>query len=127
VSLQVDFTDPYSGAADGSGRPGHPVDYVANIQKRNPGKGLVAGITLDIRARGSGKGGIVVGRGLDGAVDISRAVLTRVAASLPQGSNGAGIWSDSRVRLGDITIDSVKRPKFGGSAFAKPSPASTRR
>jgi hypothetical protein len=127
VSLQVDFTDPYSGAAHGSGRPGHPVDYVANIQKRNPGKGLVAGITLDIRARGSGKGGIVVGRGLDGAVDISRAVLTRVAASLPQGSNGAGIWSDSRVRLGDITIDSVKRPKFGGSAFAKPSPASTRR
>lgn len=127
VNLQLIFTDPYSGAAHGSRHPGYPVDYVANVQKRSWQSGLVAGIKLDIRARGSGKGGIVVGRGLDGAVDISKAELTRVAASPPQGSNGAGIWSDSRVHLGDIAIDSVKRPKFGGSAFAKRLPASTRR
>jgi hypothetical protein len=117
ITLQLVFTDPYSGAGHGPGRPGFPVDYVANIQKRNPQSGLIAGITLDIRARGSGTGGIVVGKGLDDAVTVARAVLTRIAASPPQGTHGAGIWSDSRIRLGEISIDSVARPKFGGGAF----------
>jgi hypothetical protein len=118
VTLQLVFTDPYSGAEHGPARPGYPIDYVANIQKRNPQSGVIAGITLDIRARGSGTGGIVVGEGLDDAVTVSRAALTRIAASPPQGSHGAGIWSDSRIRLGEITIDSVARPKFGGRALA---------
>jgi hypothetical protein len=78
----------------------------------------MSGIVLDIEGEGSGFGGIYVGAGLDDAVTIERAILKRVASSPPASVGGGGIWSDSRLTLGDVQIDSVKLPKFGGSALA---------
>jgi hypothetical protein len=30
----------------------------------------------------------------------------------------AGIWSESQLHLGDVEIEPVKGPKFGGAAFS---------
>ena len=117
VSLQVKFTDPYAGAPHGAAAPGYPVDHIVEIEKRNPASGSMSNILLDVVGRGASIGGIHVGSGLNDAVKIARAVLTRVATD-PPSSLGAGIWSDSRVSLGDVSVDSVELPKFGGKAFA---------
>jgi hypothetical protein len=80
----------------------------------------MSGIHIDVEGRGSSYGGIVVGPNLDGAVTIDRAVLTRVATNPPAATGGGGIWSDSRLNLRDVRIETVKLPKLGGRAFAKP-------
>jgi hypothetical protein len=117
VSLQVEFTDPYSGAPHGAGAPGYPVDYIAQIEKVNPARGSISDIVLDVVGTGAGSGGIYVGSGLDGAVLLKRARLARVVSN-PQATVGAaGIWSESRLSLGDVEIEPVKGPKFGGSGF----------
>jgi hypothetical protein len=120
VNLQVAFTDPYSGAPHSSNAPGYPVDYIVRIEKRNPGSGTMSGIVLDVEGRGARIGGMFVGEGLDGAISVPRAVLTRVATDPPAANGGGGIWSNSRLNLGDIQLDSVKLPKFGGRAFGRP-------
>jgi hypothetical protein len=120
VSLQLTFADPHSGAPHGPSAPGYPIDYVVQIEKRNPDKGSISGIVLDVVGRGAGIGGILVGAGLDDAIDVRRAVLTRVATNPVASNGGGGIWSNSRLTLGDIQIESVKLPKFGGKAFGKP-------
>lgn len=116
VSLQVVFTDPYSGTPHAAGAPGYPVDHIVRIEKRNPASGTMSGIVLDVQGRGASIGGIHVGPGLDDAVRVARAVLSRVATD-PPSNRGAGIWSDSRLSLGNVSVDSVRLPKFGGNAL----------
>ena len=118
VSLQLVFTDPYSGAPHGPAAPGYPVGHIVQIEKRNPASGSMSNIVLDVEGRGAAIGGIHIGSGLDGAVRVARAVLSRVATD-PPSNLGAGIWSDSHVALGDVSVDSVRLPKFGGKAFPK--------
>jgi hypothetical protein len=118
VRLQVSFVDPYAGGKHGPGVPGYPIEHVVRIEKANPAKGSMSGIVLDVEGEGSGFGGIYVGSGLDGAVTVERAILKRVATSPPASVGGGGIWSDSRLTLGNVQIDSIMLPKFGGSAFA---------
>jgi hypothetical protein len=118
VRLQVSFVDPYAGGKHGPGVPGYPIEHVVRIEKANPAKGSMSGIVLDVEGEGSGFGGIYVGSGLDGAVTVERAILKRVAMSPPASVGGGGIWSDSRLTLGNVQIDSIMLPKFGGSAFA---------
>lgn len=118
VRIQLVFTDPYSGAPHGASTPGFPVAHVVEIEKLNPASGRMSGIVLDVEGRGAAVGGIHVGPGLDGAISVERAVLARVATN-PRSSRGAGIWSDSRLNLGAVSVDSVKLPKYGGKAFAR--------
>jgi hypothetical protein len=119
VSLQLVFSDPFAGAPHGRGSPGFPVDHIVRIEKQNPRSGSMSGIVLDVEGRGASFGGIFVGEGLDGAVSVPRAVLTRVATDPPSSAGGGGIWSSSRLNLGDVTVESVKLPKFGGRAFGR--------
>jgi hypothetical protein len=118
VGLQVAFTDPYSGAPHGAVAPGYPVDYIVEIEKVNPAKGSMSNIVLDVDGRGAAFGGMALGSGLDGAVFLKRARFTRVVTN-PQSTVGAaGIWSESQLHLGDVEIEPVKGPKFGGAAFS---------
>ena len=121
IDLQLSFADPYSGAPHSSAAPGFPIEYIAQIERGN-GAGSMSGITLDVEGRGSARGGIYVGPGLDGAVRVARAILKRVATDPPSSRGGGGIWSDSRISLGAVDIDSVRLPKFGGRAFATARP-----
>jgi hypothetical protein len=120
VTLQVVFIDPYSGAPHGPNAPGYPIDHFVRIGRLYSSEGTMSGIHIDVEGRGSSYGGIVVGPNLDGAVTIDRAVLTRVATNPPAATGGGGIWSDSRLNLRDVRIETVKLPKLGGRAFAKP-------
>lgn len=121
VDLQVQFVDPYSGAPNGPNAPGYPVDYIAQFEKRNPDAGSISNVVLDLDARGSALGGVLVGPGLDGAIDLKRARLIDVATDPKAKAGAAGIWSQSRVILGDVEIQAAKAPKFGGRAFTDPS------
>jgi hypothetical protein len=121
VDLQLSFADPYSGAPHSGAAPGYPVEYIAQIE-RGAGSGSMSGITLDLDGRGSARGGIYVGPGLDDAVRVERAVLRRVATDPPSSRGGGGIWSDSRIAVGAVDIESVKLPKFGGRAFPTARP-----
>lgn len=114
IDLQMVFTDPHDGAEHAAGAPGYPVDHIVRIEKTNPRKGEMTGISLDITGRGSRFGGVLVGEGLDGAVTLRRAHLTRVGLHPPSSLGGGGIWSDSRLQLGDISVDSPVLPRFGG-------------
>ena len=120
VNLQLSFVDPDSGAPHGARTPGYPVDHIVRIEKLNPNSGSMAGVVLDVEGDGASFGGIYVGPGLDGAVSLQRAVLRHVATNPPASHGGGGIWSDSRISLGDVQIQSVKLPRFGGHAFDKP-------
>jgi hypothetical protein len=122
VSLQLSFTDPYSGAPHGRDAPGYPIDYVVQVEKQNPAKGSIARVTLDVDGRGASFGGILVGGGLDGAVDLKRAHLTRVVSDPKTTLGAAGIWSESQLRLGDVAIEAVKGPRFAGRAFSSRRP-----
>ena len=121
VDLQVDFADPHDGARHGPARPGHPVDYIARIEKRDPAHGSMDDISLDITGRGSRYMGLYVGAGLDDAVRFRRARLTRVVTD-PPASIGRGIWSDSRVELGDVQVEAMNNRRFGGRALQDREP-----
>lgn len=118
VSVQLAFTDPHAGAVHGPGSPGHPVGHIVDIEKANPARGSMSGIILDIEGRGAAIAGIHVGGGLDGAIRVDRAVLSRVATDPPGTAGAAAIWSESRLVLGDVQLQPVKGPKFGGRAFS---------
>jgi hypothetical protein len=77
----------------------------------------MSGISLDVTGSGSRFGGIFIGAGLDDAVTLRRAHLTRVGLNPPASVGGGGIWSDSRVTLGDVSVDSPVLPRFGGRAL----------
>jgi hypothetical protein len=117
IDLQMTFTDPFDGAEHQAGAPGYPVDHIARIEKVSPHLGSMSAISLDVTGRGSRFGGIFIGAGLDDAVTLRRAVLTRVGMHPPASVGGGGIWSESRVRLGDISVDSPVLPRFGGRAL----------
>lgn len=117
VDLQMSFEDPHNGASHGSKVPGFPVDHIVRIEKINARKGSMSGISLDVSGRGSRFGGVMIGGGLDDAITLRRALLYRVGLNPPASLGGGGIWSDSRVRLGEISVDSPVLPKFGGSAL----------
>jgi polygalacturonase len=117
VDLQMTFVDPYSGAEHGAGAPGFPVDHIVRIEKANPQVGRMSGISIDVSGRGSRFGGVYIGAGLDDAVTLRRAHLARVGLNPPASTGGGGIWSDSRVRLGDISVDSPVLPRFSGRAL----------
>lgn len=119
VNLQLSFVDPYGGARHGPKAPGYPVDHIVRIEKLNQQSGAMSEIVLDVQGRGAGWGGIYVGPGLDDAVRVERATLVRVATDPPAATGGGGIWSDSRLSLGRISIESVKLPRFGGTAFPR--------
>lgn len=119
VDLQVKFTDPYEGAPHRPDVPGYPIDHVVKIEKLNPRTGSMSGIVLDVEGHGAAFGGIYVGAGLDDAVRVSRALLERVATDPPTSLGGGGIWSDSRLGLGLVHVQSVRLPKFAGAAFKK--------
>lgn len=120
VDLQVKFTDPYAGVPHGAHAPGYPVDHIAWFGRINSAKGSMSGIAVDLEGRGTGFGGIVVGSGLDDAITVRRAILQSVGVSPRSSVGGGGIWSNSRLKLGEVQVDSVKLPAFGGSAFRKP-------
>jgi hypothetical protein len=117
IDLQMTFTDPFDGAEHQAGAPGYPVDHIARIEKVSPHLGSMSAISLDVTGRGSRFGGIFIGAGLDDAVTLRRAVLARVGMHPPASVGGGGIWSESRVRLGDISVDSPVLPRFGGRAL----------
>lgn len=117
VDLQMTFVDPYNGAEHGTGAPGYPVDHIVRIEKVNPQVGRMSGISIDVTGRGSRFGGVYIGAGLDDAVTLRRAHLARVGINPPASTGGGGIWSDSRVRLGDLSVDSPILPRFGGRAM----------
>ena len=120
IDLQMVFTDPFDGAAHAAGSPGYPVDHIARIEKVDPRRGGMRGISLDITGRGSRFGGVFIGAGLDDAVTLRRAHLSRVGLAPPASVGGGGIWSDSRVQIGDISLDSPVLPKLGGRALGGP-------
>ncbi len=122
VELQVSYVDPYSGAPHSPSAPGHPVDYIVRIEKEKGPSGSMSNIVIDVDGRGSSRGGIFVGPDLDDAINLKRAVLARVATDPLTSRGGGGIWSNSKVKLGETRIDSVKLPDFGGSAFALGKP-----
>ena len=119
VDLQMNFTDPYDGAEHQAGAPGYPVDHVARIEKVSPHIGSMSAISLDITGRGSRFGGIYIGAGLDDAVTLRRAHLARVGLHPPASVGGGGIWSDSRVQLGEILVESPVLPRFGGRVLGQ--------
>jgi hypothetical protein len=119
IDLQMIFADPYDGAEHRPGAPGYPVDHIARVEKVNPALGSMDRISLDVTGRGSRFGGIYIGAGLDDAVTLRRAHLARVGLHPPASVGGGGIWSESRVRLGDISVDSPVLPRFGGRALGK--------
>jgi hypothetical protein len=119
IDLQMTFTDPYDAAEHGPGAPGFPIDHIVRIEKTNPRRGGMSGISLDVTGRGSRFGGIMIGEGLDDAVTLRRAHLTRVGMNPPSSLGGGGIWSDSRVALGDIAVDSPVLPRFGGHSIGR--------
>jgi hypothetical protein len=119
IDLQMAFTDPHGGAEHGPGVPGYPIDHIVRIEKANPRKGRMSGIGVDVTGRGSRIGGVVIGEGLDDAVTIRRAQLTRVGLNPPASVGGGGIWSDSRVKLGEISVESPAPAKFGGRALGR--------
>lgn len=117
IDLQLSFTDPYDGADHRPDAPGYPVDHIARIETSNARRGTMRGISLDVAGRGSRFGGIYIGAGLDDAVTLRRAQLARVGLHPPASMGGGGIWSDSRVQLGDVSVDSPVLPRFGGRAL----------
>jgi hypothetical protein len=119
IDLQMTFTDPYNGAEHSAQVPGYPVDHIVRVEKSNARRGSMNGISLDVTGRGSRFGGVYVGEGLDGAVTLRRAHLARVGLHPPAFAGGGGIWSDSKIRLGDIWIDSPVLPRFGGRALGQ--------
>ena len=119
IDLQMSFTDPYDGAKHRADAPGYPIDHIARIEKVNPAIGSMDHISIDVTGRGSRFGGIYIGAGLDDAVTLRRAHLAKVGLHPPASVGGGGIWSESRVQLGDISVDSPVLPRFGGRALGK--------
>lgn len=118
IDLQLSFTDPFDGAEHGAA-PGYAVDHIVRIEKTNPRRGAMSGISLDVDGRGSRFGGVFIGPGVDDAVTLRRAHLARVGLHPPASAGGGGIWSDSRVKLGDVSLDSPVLPKLGGRALGR--------
>jgi hypothetical protein len=119
IDLQMTFADPFNGAEHGPATPGFPIDHIVRIEKSDPRRGEMRRISLDVSGRGSRFGGVYIGQGLDNAVTLRRAQLERVGLHPPASLGGGGIWSDSRVTLGDVSIDSPVLPKFGGRAMGR--------
>ncbi|MEO7364871.1 MAG: hypothetical protein ABIW03_00965 [Sphingomicrobium sp.] len=117
IDLQMTFADPYDGEDHGTDVPGFPIDHIVRIEKNNPGKGSMSGVSIDIVGRGTRFGGVFIGEGLDDAVTLRRALLTRVGLHPPASAGGGGIWSESRIALGEISVDSPVLPRFGGRAL----------
>ncbi|MBA3511188.1 hypothetical protein [Sphingomonas sp.] len=117
IDLQIAFTDPYDGADHSAAAPGYPIDHIVRIEKSGSRKGQMSNISLDVTGRGSRFGGVLIGAGLDDAVTLRRAHLVRVGRNPPASLGGGGIWSDSRVTLGDVSVDSPVLPRFAGSAL----------
>lgn len=106
ISLQL--------AYDGSGREGYPVDHIVRVEKDETAIGTMRDISIDVTGSEARIAGIHIGPGLDDAVTISRARLARVALDPPSSLGAAGIWSDSRLRLGDVQVEPIRGPKRGG-------------
>lgn len=117
VDVQMAMVDPFDGAGNGPAAPGYPVDHIARVEKVNPRHGSMADIVLDLAGRGSRFGGIYVGAGLDDAVTVKRARLERVAVNPPSSLGGGGIWSDSRIALGDVEVEAIRNGRVGGKAL----------
>jgi hypothetical protein len=117
INIQLVFADPYSGAAHGARAPGYPIDYAARVTSPKTGGGTISGIVLDLEVTGTSWGGICVGGGLDGAVDVRRARLSRVAMNPKTKICAGGIWSASRLTLGDVQVDAGSGKKLAGPAF----------
>lgn len=101
---------------NGSGRSAYPVDHIVRIEKDDPAIGAMRGIAIDVTGNDARIAGIHVGPGLDDAVTLTRARLTRVALDPPSSLGAAGIWADSRVRVGDVQVDAIRGPQRGGRA-----------
>ena len=117
IDLQMTFTDPYDGAEHGPSAPGYAVDHIVRIEKTTLRRGSMSGVSLDVVGRGSRVGGVYIGEGLDDAVTLRRSHLARVGLHPPASVGGGGIWSESRVRLGDVKVESPVLPRFGGRAL----------
>ena len=117
IDLQMDFIDPFEGAQHSASTPGYPVDHIARIESLGSRRSPMSGISIDVTGRGSRFGGVFIGSGLDDAVTLRRAHLARVGLDPPASVGGGGIWSDSRVALGDVVLDSPVLPRFGGRAL----------
>lgn len=110
VDLQVVY--------DGSGKSAFPVEHIVRVEKVNPARGRMAGISIDIDGAQSRRGGIYIGGGLDNAVTIRRARLRGIGVNPQTSIASGGVWSDSRVRLGDVSVEVVKGAQMGGKALS---------
>jgi hypothetical protein len=126
VDLQLAYADPCDGAEHGRLVPGYPVDHIVRVEKGRGARGSMSGISIDVEGRGTRFEGVYIGPGLDDAVDLRRAHLSRVGLHPPASIGGGGIWSDSRVEIGDVEIDSPVLPRFGGRAFPEHRPPAAR-
>lgn len=101
---------------DGRGNSGYPVDHIVRVEKDDPSVGLMRNIVIDVAGNDARIAGIHVGGGLDDAVTISRARLSRVALDPPASLGAAGIWADSRLKAENVQIQTVRGPQRGGRA-----------
>jgi hypothetical protein len=99
---------------DGSGQYAYPVDHVVRIEKDDEAIGTMRELSIDVAGNDARIAGIYVGPGLDDAVTITRARLTKVTLRPPSSIGAAGIWADSRVRLGDVEVQAIDGPTRGG-------------
>lgn len=117
ISIQMSYADPHQGAPNGPRTPGFPVDHIARLEKADPRKGSMENIVLDLEATGSRFGGIYVGAGLDDAIRVRRADLDKVGLNPPSSMGGGGIWSDSRILLESVQVNTPGKI-LGGKALA---------
>lgn len=99
---------------DGRGARGYPVDFILRAEKSNALHGRMNNVSVDVEGAESRIAGIYVGPGLDDSIYIRRAVLNDVAVAPPSSLGAAGLWLDSRTRLGDVRVDAVAAPRRGG-------------
>lgn len=109
VDLQVLYDDPHDGQETDATRPGYPVKHIVAADLTDVTIGRMARIRLDVRGNGCSSSGVLVGPGLDDALDFPRISLTnsnRTVQSL------GGFYTESRVRVGQASIE-----PFGGNAY----------
>ena len=114
IDLQASYSDPYDGKANAPATPGHPVQYIARAALQTPGKGQMQDITFDVEGNGCKEIGILIGEGLDGAVEVKRAVLTNISVDPSSTLGRGGIFFRSRVKLGDLYIQAVNGSRLAG-------------
>lgn len=121
VYLEIDYTDPYNGVANGvGGAPGYPVSYVASVT-RAAAIGTVNDIELNIRGNGSTDAGLVVGAGLTG-VRVRHLDLTAVNVNNVAGQGGVYLLSDISLGANYWSVTPAAGSEIGGTGLIQRIP-----